>query len=98
MLHPHRSFFRKCRSFIRTSQTHMEKKERNYLKTYKESAIENHVSKFAVENAKICEGSSRFYNNSSESINAMLRSWMGGKADLERFVLEYESFIRNQES
>ena len=73
------------------------KKLVDYLKQYKESILEHHVSKFAVMNAKICIGGTKFYNNASESINKMLRSWMQGKLDIYKLTQEYESFINNQE-
>ena len=68
-----------------------------YLRKFKQNVLLTNVSKLAVQNAGICVTSHRFYNNASESINKMLKSWMQGPLDIEKFVMEYEKFVNNQE-
>ena len=70
-----------------------------YFKKYKEDIIKYHVMKGAVRACELSEDNDKFYNNSVEAINKLIKHWQNfKKIDLAAFSKEYEELVQCQES
>ena len=69
-----------------------------YFNKYKEY-IKYHVMKGAVRACELSEDNDKFYNNSVEAINKLIKHWQNfKKIDLAAFSKEYEELVQCQES
>ena len=72
---------------------------KRYFQCYKEDDLRYHVMAGAVKAAEICRNPDKFYNNSHESINKLIKHWQNfKKMDLYEFTKQYENLIEYQES
>ena len=71
-----------------------------YFETYEKEQLKYHVSKNAVSSAGIIDTSNgKFFNNTSESMNKLIKDWQERKKlDCVRFAEEFEDLILQQES
>ena len=70
-----------------------------YSKKYKEDIIQYHVMKGAVRACELNEDNDKFYCNSVEAINKLIKHWQNlKKIDLAAFSKEYEELVQCQES
>ena len=71
----------------------------SYLKKQKENTIKYHVIKRTVNACEFYDDQDKFYNNSIESMNKLLKHWQNyKKIDLYAFAKEYEELVQCQES
>ena len=70
-----------------------------YFRKNKEEVIKYHAIKGAVLACELNDKSDKFYNNSIEAINKLIKHWQNyKKIDLYSFAKEYEELIECQES
>ena len=70
-----------------------------YFRKNKEEVIKYHAIKGAVLACELNDKSDKFYNNSIEAINKLIKHWQNyKKIDLYSFANEYEELIECQES
>ena len=70
-----------------------------YFRKNKEEVIKYHAIKGAVLACELNDKSDKFYNNSIEAINKLIKHWQNyKKIGLYSFAKEYEELIECQES
>ena len=75
------------------------KKFARYFKKQRENTIKYHVIKGTVNACKLNDDQDKFYNNSIDSMNKLLKHWQNyKKIDFYAFAKEYEELVPCQES
>ena len=70
----------------------------SYFRQNKEEEFKHHVIKAAVLNAELHDKGDFFYNNSSESVNSLIKYWQEfEQVDMARFAEKYEEMLESQE-
>ena len=69
-----------------------------YFRQNKEEEFKHHVIKAVVLNAEPHDKGDFFYNNSSESVNSLIKYWQEfEQVDMARFAEKYEEMLESQE-
>ena len=85
--------------YVKLSLANEMKSFAKYFKRYKEDILKYHVMQGVVDASEITGNPTKFYNNSLESMNSLIKKWQNyKKVDLYTFAKEYQDLVECQEN